>query len=433
MAKWGEDKLYSGGLKVFTSLDADLQNAAEQALHKKVDSLRARIERTYNLANPSYTEVLRDTLNEFGEEIRDFKKVQGSFIAIDNSNGDILAMIGGRSFEETKLNRSVQSTRQAGSIFKPFVYTACIDNGFRTTDIVDDNPIVLDIPGAQQWRPHNFDDKFWGPMTLRTAITHSRNLATIRLLLKLTPEEAIFYARRMGISTPLTPVPSLAIGTADVYLIEMVSAFSTFPNRGIYVPYKMIHRVVDRYGKILEDNSAVNKEEVLSAQTAYIMVDLMTSVVQEGTGRRSRWTGFTRPAGGKTGTSNRFCDNWFIGYTPQITAGVWVGFDDRTSLGRNQDGAKNGVPVWTEFMIAAHDSLPIMEFEEPDGLVHLDVCLESGELATDRCVEVRNEVFTEESQPSGTCTVHPSSGRYSPHTNRTRRVPQDTTSGRVHF
>jgi len=146
--------------------------------------------------------------------------------------------------------------------------------------------------------------------------------------------------------------------------------------------------------------------------------------------------GFTRPAGGKTGTSPNFCDNWFVGYTPQITSGVWVGFgEDRTSLGRNQDGAKNGVPVWTEFMLAAHDSLPIADFTEPEGLVHLDVCLESGELATDRCVDVRNEVFTVDNQPTSTCHVHPSSGLYVPRAMGAEEpvAPEDTTDDRVHF
>ena len=431
--RYGEDVLYSGGLKVFTSLDADLQKATEEALHKKIDSLRARIERKYSLSNPAYTLYMPDTVNQFGDSIRTYKKIQGAFIALDNANGNILAMIGGRSFEETKLNRSYQSLRQAGSVFKPFVYTACIDNGFRTTDIVDDNPIVLDIPGAKQWRPHNFDNKFLGPIPLRTAIKHSRNLATIRLLLKISPQEAIFYARRMGITSKLDPVPSLAIGVSDVRLIEMVSAFSVFPNKGIHIPYRMILKIVDRYGRVLEDNTAVRKEEVLSAQTAYIMVDLMQSVVNEGTGRRTRWMGFTRPAGGKTGTSNHFCDNWFIGYTPQITAGVWIGFDDRTSLGRNQDGAKNGVPVWTEFMIAAHDSLPILDFEEPEGIVRLDICEESGEIATDRCLEVRNEVFVEGSQPTATCHLHPSSGLYSPTSRKQNILPEDTTNDRMHF
>ncbi|MEW5994307.1 MAG: penicillin-binding protein 1A, partial [Candidatus Zixiibacteriota bacterium] len=165
-----------------------------------------------------------------------------------------------------------------------------------------------------------------------------------------------------------------------------------------------------------------------------VMVDLMRSVVDNGTGVRARWMGFNRPAGGKTGTSDNFCDNWFIGYTPQITAGCWVGFDDKTSLGKNQDGAKNGVPIWAAFMMKAHDSLPVLDFEEPDGIARADVCLESGELATERCEQVRIEVFIEGSQPTSYCHLHPArplhlsiSGRRPP------KAPKDTTDDRVHF
>lgn len=434
LEEYGEDALYSGGLKVYTSLDVDLQTAAETAIAKKVDSLRARIERRYSLDDPNYTKFLPDTVDEYGDPVRGYRKVQGALLAIDNSNGDILAMVGGRSFKETKFNRAIQSELQPGSAFKPFVYTACIDNGFRTTDIVDDNPIVLDIPGAKQWRPHNFDSKFKGPITIRDAIRMSRNLVAVRLILKIQPEQAIFYARRMGITTPLAPVPSLAIGSGMVKLVEMVSAFSTFPNQGIHIPYRMVHKIVDRYNRVIEDNTAIRKEEVLSAQTAYIMVDLMRSVVDNGTGKRVRWMGFSHPAGGKTGTTDNFCDNWFVGYSPQITAGVWVGFDSKLSLGRNQDGAKNGVPVWTEFMIAAHDSLPMIEFEEPDGIVHLDVCLESGEIATDRCIDVRNEVFTEDNQPVKTCHIHPSKGLYISNTpTRDDIPPVDSTDDQTRF
>ncbi len=432
--KYGEDALYSGGLNVITSLDVDLQQAAEQAVYKKVDSLRARIARSYSLDNKTYTQYMPDTVNQYGDSIVMYKPVQGAFVAIDNANGDVLAMVGGRSFEKSKFNRAYQALLQPGSSFKPFVYTACIDNGFKTTDIIDDNPIVLDIPGTKQWRPHNFDSKFMGPITLRDGIRMSRNLIAIRLILTIHPEQAIFYARRLGITTPLSPVSSLALGTEPVKLTEMVSAFSVFPNQGIHIPYKFIHRIVDRYGRILEDNTAVRKEEVLSAQTAYIMVSLMRSVVDAGTGRRARWMGFTRPAGGKTGTSNNFCDNWFIGYSPQITAGGWVGFDEKISLGRNQDGAKNGVPMWAEFMIAAHDSLATIDFEEPDGIFHADVCLESGELATDRCTEVRSEVFVEGTEPTTTCHIHPGAGLYNPASaTKDDLVPEDTSDERVHF
>ncbi|HWR82685.1 MAG TPA: PBP1A family penicillin-binding protein, partial [Candidatus Deferrimicrobium sp.] len=374
--RYGEHALYSGGLKVFTSLDAGLQSYAESALMLQVDSLRARIERSYDLRDKDYTEIVPDTVDAFGNVVRAYKKIQGAFVAIDNANGDILAMIGGRSFGETKFNRAVQALRQPGSAFKPFVYTACIDNGYRTTDIVDDSPIVLHIPGSKEWRPHNFDDEFMGPMTLRDALSQSRNLVTIRLLLKIDPSEAIFYARRMGITTPLPKVPSLAIGVGEVTLVEMTSAFSTYPNKGIHITQRSVLKIVDRYGRVLEDNTAVAKDEVLSARTAYIVTDMMRSVVDEGTARRARWMGFMRPAGGKTGTSDNFCDNWFVGYTPQITAGVWIGFDDKTSLGKGQEGSRNAVPVWTEFMMKAHDSLPELDFDEPVGIVRTDVCLD---------------------------------------------------------
>lgn len=215
----------------------------------------------------------------------------------------------------------------------------------------------------------------------------------------------------------------------------MVSAFSIFPNQGIHIPYRYVTKIVNRYGQVLEDNSAVRKEEVLSAQTAFIMTSMMQSVVTGGTGVGSRWRGFTRPAGGKTGTSNNFCDNWFIGYTPQITAGCWVGFDEKISIGFKQDGARNGVPVWTEFMIAAHDSLPIADFVEPEGIVHKDVCIESGEIATDRCLKVRGEVYIEGTEPTETCHIHPSAGLYKPGTinNDDEFTPEDTSDERTIF
>jgi len=431
--KYGEDILYSGGLKVYTSLDVGLQRAAEAAVDSKVDSLRAMIERRYDISNQTYTTFMPDTVDQYGDSIRVYRKIQGAMVAIDNSNGDVLAMVGGRDFEESEFNRATQANLQPGSAFKPFVYTAAIDNGFRTTEIIDDNPIVLEIPGTKDWRPHNFDMKFKGPITLRTGLQLSRNLVAIKLILKIHPEQAIFYARRMGITTPLDPVPSLAIGVGEVKLIELVSAYSTFPNRGIHIPPRMVHKIVDRYGRVLEDNSAVEKDEVLSAQTAYIMVDLMRSVVDAGTGVRARWMGFSRPAGGKTGTTDNFCDNWFVGYTPQITAGCWVGFDKKVSIGRGQDGARNGVPIWTEFMIAAHDSLPVEDFEEPEGIVHREVCLESGDLATDRCPDVREEIFTEDNQPTSYCRLHPSHGASITTSSDDAFLPDDSTEERKHF
>jgi penicillin-binding protein 1A len=344
-------------------------------------------------------------------------------------------MVGGRSFDESEYNRAIQGTLQPGSSFKPFVYTACIDNGFRTTDIIDDNPIVLEIPGSTEWRPHNYDYEFRGPITMREGLRQSRNLVAIKLIMKIQPEQAIFYARRMGITTPLPAVPSLAIGTGEVRLIEMVSAFSVFPNQGIRIPYRLIDRVTDRYGRVLEDNHAVRREEVLSAQTAYIMTDMLQSVLEPGgTAQRARYMGFNHPAGGKTGTTDNYCDNWFVGFTRHITAGVWVGFDAKTSLGSSQDGATNSVPVWTEFMIKAHDSIPMEGFEQPDGIVRLDVCLESGELATDRCVDVLNDVFLQDNCPTQPCHLHPSATLYmGTPIRKSDQTTTDSTTERRHF
>jgi penicillin-binding protein 1A len=434
--KYGEEVLYRSGLTVFTSLDADLQAAAEKAVNKKVDSLQSHIEQIYSRNDPDYTYIIPDTADVFGNPVRAYKQVQGALVAIDNSNGDVLAMVGGRSFEQSKWNRAYQALLQPGSAFKPFLYTAAMDNGFRTTDIVDDAPIVLEIPGAKEWRPHNYDNEFLGPIPLRDALRLSRNLVSARLMLKVKPDQVIFYARRMGISTPLDPVPSLAVGSGEVRLVEMVSAFSTFPNKGIHIPYRLVTKMIDRYGRVLEDNRSIVKDEALSAQTAYIMVDMMRSVLDTdgGTGVRARWMGFTRPAGGKTGTTNNFCDNWFIGFTPQITAGNWIGFDEKLSIGGGQDGARNALPIWTEFMIAAHDSLPIEDFEEPEGIVHLDVCLESGEIATDRCVNVRAEIFASGTQPTATCHLHPSARLYVPSSrDNSRRDLPDTADERMHF
>jgi penicillin-binding protein 1A len=431
LTKYGEDALYTGGMKVYTTLDADLQKVAEIAVRAKVDSLRSDISHTFGLRNPNY--VITETDSVTGQKRATQKLVQGALTSIDNATGGVLAMVGGRSFHESEFNRAVQALRQPGSCFKPFVYTACIDNGYKTTDIVDDNPIVLDIPGAKQWRPNNYDGKFLGPITLRDGLRLSRNLATIRLLLKVRPEQAVFYARQMGITTPLPAVPSLAIGVGEVRQIELVSAFTTFPNKGIHIPYKMIDKIVDRYGRVLENNLSIRKDEVLSAPTAFIMVDIMKSVVDAGTAQRARWMGFTRPAAGKTGTSDNYCDNWFVGYTPQVTTGVWVGFDDKTSLGEAEDGARNAVPIWTQFMLAACKNLPPDDFEQPEGIVRADVCDESGELATDRCPKVHSDVFKQGTEPTQDCHLHPSRTGYRP-ANRTKPgTSPDSTDDRRHF
>jgi len=411
--KYGVDDLYNGGLKVYTTLDWELQRAADSAVASRLDTLQAMIEARHRDTDPKYTRILPDTVDSNGDSIRVYKQIQGAALVIDNSNGNVLAMVGGRDFDKTKYNRAVQAPRQPGSAFKPFVYTAAIDNGWTPDSIMYDNSIVLDIPGTDDWRPHNFDNKYLGRMTIRTGLKKSRNMIAIKLLLKIRPELAAFYAQQMGIQSPLRPVPSLAIGTSEVYLQEIVSAYTVFPNGGIRIPPRHILKIIDRYGNVLEDNSAVHKEEVLAAETAYIMVNLLQSVMEPGgTGYGARWRGFTRPAGGKTGTSDDFRDNWYLGFTPQITTGIWVGFDDNTSIGYNMTGSANALPIWTQIMLAAHQDRPVEDFDVPPGIIVADICMESGKLATKYCRNVMTEVFTELTVPRDSCDISSAHGAY---------------------
>jgi penicillin-binding protein 1A len=409
--QYGEDEVYSGGLQVYTTIDTRLQRVADLVVKKHADSLQRLTAKLFEYNDPAHTEVYYDSV---GDSIAyRYKEIQAALVSIDNRTGDIIALVGGKDFSRFKFNNAVQALRSPGSAFKPFVYTAAIEAGMRPCDPFYDNAVTISIPNQKDYRPHNFDFKFLGKMTLRDAFKHSRNVVAIKLLQMLQPQRAVFFARKMGITSPLQPVVTLAIGTSEVRLIELVSAFSVFPNHGIHIKPRFILKVVDRYGNVLEENLISPGEEVLPPQTAYIMVNMMQSVVEEGTGRSIRPRGFYRPCGGKTGTSADFSDNWFVGYTPQITTGVWIGFSDGfTTMGKNQTGAKNGLPMWTPFMIAAHETLRVEDFEIPEGIIFEDICLETCELATDNCPHVAREVFTSKTVPTEQCHLHSAASDY---------------------
>jgi penicillin-binding protein 1A len=405
---YGEAALYGGGLSVYTTLNWDLQKAAEEALKTELDVLQKNMESTHSLRDTNYTVAVIDSTGEGPTEKRRYKEIQGALMALENRTGNILALIGGKDFTKSQFNRAIQGKRQPGSGFKPFIYTAAIDNGAKPIDIMYDTPFSLVGEDGQKWSPENFDKIFRGPVTLREALAKSINVISARLIQNITPQQTIFYASNMGIKSPLSPYPSLALGTSEVSLQEMVSAFSVFPNRGIKVEPKYILRITDRYGNVLEENNTSKREEVLGAQTAYIMTTMLESVINKGTGWGARARGFYRPAGGKTGTTDNCTDNWFTGFTPQITAGVWIGYDDKTVIGDNVTGAHTALPVWSDFMIKAHDSLEVEDFEIPSGIIFRTVCLESGLLATDRCPRIITDVFTEETVPQEYCDLHPS-------------------------
>jgi penicillin-binding protein 1A len=408
---YGEDALYQGGLSVYSTLDLDLQRAAEEFLLKELEARQQQMELTHSARDTTYTVVVIDSTGEEPVKKRRYRQIQGALLAMDNKAGGILALVGGKDFGESQWNRAVQATRQPGSGFKPFIYTAAIDNGARPTDVMYDTPIILTGDDGKEWCPGNFDDIFRGPVTLRQALAKSINVISAKLIQKVTPQQTIFFASHMGINSPLDPYPSLALGSSEVSLWDMVTAFSVFPNGGIKVQPKYILKITDRYGKVLEENEFSRREEVLSAQTAYIMTTMLQSVISGGgTGYGARARGFVRPAGGKTGTSDDCMDNWFTGFTPQITAGVWIGYDEKIVIGKNVTGAHTALPVWTDFMTKAHENLPVEGFRVPPGIFYKTVCLESGLLATDKCPRVITDVFTEQTLPEEICNLHFSDG-----------------------
>ncbi|HUU44695.1 MAG TPA: PBP1A family penicillin-binding protein [Acidobacteriota bacterium] len=406
---YGEEAVYADGWSVYTTIDTALQRVAEESVRYRLDSLRAVANARYADNDPVYTIPVLDTLT--GNTIRVRKKLQAAVMAMDNETGGVLAMVGGYDFGETQLNRVTQSRRQPGSAFKPFVLTAAVEAGIKPSDTIYDSPIVMSIPGVEdEWAPRNFDLEFKGPITIRQGYYESRNLVAIKLLLKLDPRRAAFYAEKMGITTPLNPVPSLAIGSSEVTLYDMTAAYSVFPNGGIRTRPVMIRKIVDRFGRVIEDNTALRREEVLSAPQAYMVLHVLKSVVDEGTGtgRGIRRRGFTRPAAGKTGTTNEYMDNWFMGFTPQITCGTWVGYDLKTPIGgyHTGTGAATALPIWAEVMNFACRDLPPLEFEVPDGIILSYVCRESNERACDECPSIREEVYLNAADTIPICPIH---------------------------
>ncbi len=403
---YGEEALYSSGMSIYTTLDLSLQIIADSALWAEIDRQQELHEGYYDLENPDYSCMIPDTLGG-PDSIRVYKQIQGMLFSMDNETGAVLAFVGGRDFKTSKFNRVVQALRQPGSAFKPIVYATAIDNGFSPSDLLLDSPIVLTV-GGEEWRPSNFDLTFRGEMTLRDGLRASINLIAVKLIMDplVTPRQVVQYAHRLGITTKLEPVPSLAMGSSDVMLWELVPAFSVFPNSGILRKPFYITKIVDRNGYVKYEKAMGDQEEVLSEQTAYIVTNMLETVVNHGTGIGARLRGFKRPAGGKTGTTNDYTNNWFIGFVPQLTCGVWIGFDDYTRIGspsKGEVGASTALPVWTNFMKAACDSLPVKEFPMPSGIYTATVCLDSGELAKGDCVRTVTDLFTEETLPKAEC------------------------------
>ncbi len=286
---------------------------------------------------------------------------QGALLAIDNASGDVRAMVGGRDFILSKFNRATQALRQVGSSFKPYVYTAAIDQGARPDDTVLDAPVTFQT-GSGPYSPHNFDDKFEGVITLRRALAQSRNIPALKLADRTGIRTVEDYARKFGITSPLPPYLPVALGAAEVTLFEQTSAFSVFPDDGVRLVPRLITKVADYDGRVLEENYP-DVKDVISARTARLMTSMLEEVVQHGTGIAA--TKLKLPLAGKTGTTNDFTDAWFVGFSPSLTAGVWVGYDEKKSLGAKETGARAALPIWMEFMSAALAGKDPGQFQSP--------------------------------------------------------------------
>ncbi len=284
---------------------------------------------------------------------------QAAMLAIDNSTGEIKAMVGGYSFEDSKFNRATQAYRQAGSSFKIYVYADAIEKGSSPFDTIVDTPFTT-ISGGQPYSPRNYDEKFEGTITLRRALAGSRNVPAVKLAEKIGINSVVDMTKRFGITTPLPPYLPLALGAADMKLIEHVSAFTVFPNDGIRIDPHMIRRVTSYDGALLEE-AHPEVHDVISPEVARTMTAMLEEVIQFGTGVQAKALG--RPTAGKTGTTQDYTDAWFMGFTPQLTAGVWVGFDDKQiSLGKKETGARAALPIWLQFMKEALEGQPVLDF-----------------------------------------------------------------------
>ena len=326
--------------------------------------------------------------------------VEGAVLAIDNRTGQVRTMIGGYSFERSKFNRATQAYRQVGSAFKPIVYTAAIDRGYTPATILIDTPSSFSTgEGQPPYTPLNYDRKFEGPVTLRHALEDSRNIPAVRVMEQLGPRQVVNYARRLGLESPLPPYLAVALGAAEATLSEMTSAYAVFPNQGVRMrPYSIL-KVTDREGNVLEENRPEPKDAI-RADTAYVMTNLLRGVVQRGTAARA--ASLNWPIGGKTGTTDDYTDAWFIGFDPDITIGVWIGLDQKKTIGRDQTGADAALPIWIDIMkswIGNRTDAP--KFDPPGNIVFISVDKGSGNAVAEGAPGAISEAFIAGTQPGG--------------------------------
>jgi len=396
--------LYEDGLRIYTSLDPTLQAVADSAVTEQLDW----IEKQPGFRAPTYAET-RDWSKERLEG-PNMPYIQGVFIAVDPENGDVLALVGGRDFEDSEFNRAVQAQRQPGSGFKPFVYTAAIASGIPASEVILDTPVEFPQPDGSIWSPKNFTDDFRGPLTLRDALRQSVNVVAVKLGQRVGIETVAQYARRMGITTDIPRVPSTAIGAPSVRPIEMTEAYTTFATLGIRVTPRPILRVESTEGDVLWE-APVEREEVLDERTAWILVSMMRDVVDHGSGIRVRALGVPQsvPVAGKTGTTNEVTNAWFLGYTPDLVTTSWVGFDLPAPIRLDAQGGRDAAPINARVLKRYYELHPTpAPWPQPEGIISRRVDRTTGRLAGQWCPEedVYTEFYVLGTEPRESCDAH---------------------------
>jgi penicillin-binding protein 1A len=434
--------IYRDGLRIYTSLDSRMQRYAISAIEEHLKEYQQTFDATWNWKD--HPDIMEDVISKTVRENESYGKsrnpqmrdsirtalrgsrvfidsalkaaqtIEVGFVILDPHNGRIKAMVGGRNYRNFKygLNHVTQIHRQPGSAFKPLVYTVAIDNGYPACYEVLNQPVTIPMPDGTRWTPENFERDIGGKYTLREALKHSINLVAVRVILEIAPPAQVStYAHRMGITSPVPAYESLALGTAEVSPLELTSAYGVYDNEGVLVSPIAILRIEDNDGNIIEDN-APDKKEVLSKETAYLMTDLLKGVVNSGTGTRVR-SYFTGACAGKTGTTNDFADAWFVGFTPQLAAGVWIGWDDARIRFKSADGqgGRAAAPIFGLFMQKTYEDpeigLPQEIFVQPEGIITDTICVETKKKAREWCPNKTTEIFNAK-YPLGLCDKHTS-------------------------
>ena len=381
--------LTTQNLQIHTSLDLQLQSLGQAALERGLDRVQEMIKK-------------RTTL-----------PVQGCLIALEPASGKVVALVGGRSYGASQYNRVVQARRQPGSTFKPFVYLAAFEAGFDDQSLPPITPatVVEDAPAVffyedKEYIPTNYEDTYHGMVTLRRALAMSMNVATVKVAEMVGYDRvAQIWSKKLGIGAPIQPYPAIALGSFEATPYEMATAYNVLANGGLKVEPVTITRVADDKDRVLEQHHAPVPERVVREEAAFLVVDMLRSVINEGTAASARALGFTADAAGKTGTTNDYRDAWFCGFTPDLLAVVWVGFDDNTPVGLS--GTKAALPIWVDFMKAATSGTKPSSFPPaPEGIVYVTIDKETGLLAGPRCPTTRDEAFVAGTEPREVCGVH---------------------------